>query len=108
VAFARLADFAQLGLRRVLGVSSWWPWLLASPRLRSHCVVDEAIFRGARAAVIPQTIFAQPEVGEAGLRLMITAVVATTIGKLLSSPLFQTLAQGYEEREQCSAAMDVE
>src|ERR1700728_4662258 len=29
VAFARLADVAQLGLRRLLVIASWCPWILA-------------------------------------------------------------------------------
>src|SRR3984957_17260360 len=76
VAFARLADVAQLGLRRLLVISPWWPWLLAP--LGFFCIawLTRRYFRGAEGSGIPQTIFAlRPDAGETGLRLLEPHVV---------------------------------
>jgi H+/Cl- antiporter ClcA len=77
VAFARLADWTQLGLRRLLVVSPWWPWLLAPVGFGGIAWLTRRYFRGAEGSGIPQSIFAlQPESGEAGLPLMRPHVVA--------------------------------
>jgi H+/Cl- antiporter ClcA len=77
VAFARLADLAQLGLRRLLVFSPWWPWLLAPLGFAGIAWLTRRYFRGAEGSGIPQTIFAlQPDAGEAGLRLLKPHIVA--------------------------------
>ncbi|MDB6090704.1 MAG: chloride channel protein [Gammaproteobacteria bacterium] len=77
VAFARLADIAQLGLRRLLLVSSWWPWLLAPLGFCCIAWLTRKFFRGAEGSGIPQTIFVlQPQTGEGALRLLKPHVVA--------------------------------
>ena len=76
VAFARLADVAQLGLRRLLVISPWWPWLLAP--LGFFCIawLTRRYFRGAEGSGIPQAIFAlKPDSGETGLHLLKPHVV---------------------------------
>lgn len=81
VAFARLADVAQLGLRRLLVISPWWPWVLAP--LGFFCVawLTRRYFRGAEGSGIPQTIFAlKPDSGEAGLRLLKPHIV---VGRMI-------------------------
>jgi len=81
VAFARLADVAQLGLRRLLVISPWWPWLLAP--LGFFCIawLTRRYFRGAEGSGIPQTIFAlKPDSGETGLRLLKPHVV---VGRMI-------------------------
>lgn len=81
VAFARLADVAQLALRRLLVVSPWWPWLLAPLGFGVIAWLTRRFFRGAEGSGIPQTIFVlQPEVGEKGLRLLKPHVV---IGRMV-------------------------
>jgi H+/Cl- antiporter ClcA len=77
VAFARLADLAQLGLRRLLGVSAWWPWILAPLGFGVVAWVTRRFFRGAEGSGIPQAIFAlQPDAGEKGAQLLKPRVVA--------------------------------
>jgi H+/Cl- antiporter ClcA len=67
VAFAWLADFAQAALRRVLGVSTWWPWLLAPLGFFGIAWLTQRYFRGAEGSGIPQTIFAlRPNAGAQG------------------------------------------
>lgn len=81
VAFARLADVAQLGLRRLLVISPWWPWLLAP--LGFFCIawLTRRYFRGAEGSGIPQTIFAlKPDSGETGLRLLKPHIV---VGRMI-------------------------
>ena len=81
VAFARLADVAQLGLRRLLVISPWWPWLLAPPGFFCIAWLTRRYFRGAEGSGIPQTIFAlKPDSGEAGLRLLKPHVV---VGRMI-------------------------
>jgi H+/Cl- antiporter ClcA len=81
VAFARLADVAQLGLRRLLLGWPWWPWLLAPLGFCAVAWLTRRFFRGAEGSGIPQTIFAlRPEVGEAGLRLLRPHVV---VGRMI-------------------------
>jgi H+/Cl- antiporter ClcA len=76
VVFARLADVAQLGLRRLLVISPWWPWLLAPPGFFCIAWLTRRYFRGAEGSGIPQTIFAlKPDSGETGLRLLEPHVV---------------------------------
>lgn len=81
VAFARLADVAQLGLRRLLVISPWWPWLLAPPGFFTVAWLTRRYFRGAEGSGIPQTIFAlKPESGETGWRLLAPRVV---VGRMI-------------------------
>src|ERR1700677_2739029 len=81
VAFARLADLAQLGLRRLLGLSPWWPWLLAPLGFCGIAWLTRRYFRGAEGSGIPQSIFAlQPDSGEKGLLLLRPHVV---VGRMI-------------------------
>jgi H+/Cl- antiporter ClcA len=76
VLFARLADLAQLGLRKLLLVLPWCPWVLAPLGFCGLAWLTRRFFRGAEGSGIPQTIFAlQPESGEAGLKLLQPHVV---------------------------------
>lgn len=76
VAFAKIADFAQLGLRRLLGISTAIPWLLTP---LGFCVIawlTRRYFKGAEGSGIPQTIFAiRADSGELGDRFLRPAVV---------------------------------
>src|SRR3984885_10490329 len=58
VSFAGLADVAQTALRRLVGVSPWWPWLLAPLGFFGIAWITQRYFRGAEGSGIPQTIFA--------------------------------------------------
>jgi H+/Cl- antiporter ClcA len=81
VLFARMADVAQLGLRRLLVISPWWPCLLAPPGFFGVAWLTRRYFHGAEGSGIPQTIFAaKPESGEAGLRLLRPHVV---VGRMI-------------------------
>lgn len=76
VVFARLADLAQLGLRWMLAMWHWWPWLLAPLGFAGVAWLTRRYFRGAEGSGIPQTIFVlQPEAGDDALRLMRPHVV---------------------------------
>jgi H+/Cl- antiporter ClcA len=81
VAFARLADLAQLGLRRLLSFSPWWPWLLAPLGFCGIAWLTRRYFRGAEGSGIPQSIFAlQPDSGEKGLLLLRPHIV---VGRMI-------------------------
>jgi H+/Cl- antiporter ClcA len=81
VLFAKMADVAQLGLRRLLVTSPWWPWLLAPPGFFGVAWLTRRYFHGAEGSGIPQTIFAaKPDSGEAGLRLLKPHVV---VGRMI-------------------------
>jgi H+/Cl- antiporter ClcA len=88
VGFAGLADVAQTALRRLIGVASWCPWLLAPIGFFAIAWVTRRYFRGAEGSGIPQTIFAlRPHAGEQGERFLkpsvvIGRVVLATIGLL--------------------------
>jgi H+/Cl- antiporter ClcA len=76
VAFAELADVAQTALRRILGVSRWWPWLLAPAGFFAITWVTQRYFRGAEGSGIPQTIFAlRPNAGAQGEAVLKPLVV---------------------------------
>jgi H+/Cl- antiporter ClcA len=76
VAFAKIADVAQLGLRRIVGVHSWAPWLLAPVGFFVIAWLTRRYFRGAEGSGIPQTIFAlRADSGEAGELLLKPRVV---------------------------------
>jgi H+/Cl- antiporter ClcA len=76
VLFARLADLAQLGLRKLLVVAPWCPWVLAPLGFCGLAWLTRRFFRGAEGSGIPQTIFAaQPDAGEAGEKLLKPHVV---------------------------------
>jgi H+/Cl- antiporter ClcA len=71
-----MADIAQLGLRRLVEVWPWWPWVLAPPGFVLIAWLTRRYFRGAEGSGIPQTIFAlKPDAGEAGERLLKPHVV---------------------------------
>lgn len=76
VAFAKIADFAQLGLRRLLGISTAIPWLLAPLGFCAIAWLTRRYFKGAEGSGIPQTIFAiRTGSGELGERFLRPAVV---------------------------------
>lgn len=76
VGFAGLADVAQTALRRLIGVASWCPWLLAPIGFFAIAWVTRRYFRGAEGSGIPQTIFAlRPHAGEQGERFLKPSVV---------------------------------
>ncbi len=66
VGFAKIADLAQLGLRRLLGISTALPWLPAPVGFFAIAWLTRRYFRGAGA-----------------------------ISRLISRPLYQTLADRY-------------
>ena len=77
VAFARLADWAQLGLRRLTSEWHGMPWVLAPLGFGGIAWLTRRYFRGAEGSGIPQAIYAlQPDSGDVGLRLMRLPVVA--------------------------------
>jgi Voltage gated chloride channel len=65
LAFAWLADATHALLRRVLGHSPWWPWLLAPLGFGVITWLTRRFFCGAEGSGIPQTIFAlKPDTAE--------------------------------------------
>jgi chloride channel protein, CIC family len=69
VAFAKLADLALVGLRHLLYLSPWLPWISAPVGFFCIAWLTQRFFRGAEGSDIPQTIFAlRADAGEAGLR----------------------------------------
>jgi H+/Cl- antiporter ClcA len=81
VAFAKLADVAQLGLRRLLGLAHWCPWILAPLGFCGIAWLTRRYFRGAEGSGIPQSIFAlMPDSGEKGLLLLRPRVV---VGRMI-------------------------
>src|SRR5579871_4623416 len=71
VAFAKIADYAQLGLRRLLAVSPYFPWLLAPLGFCLIAWLTQRYFKGAEGSGIPQTIFAiRAESGELGRKFL--------------------------------------
>jgi H+/Cl- antiporter ClcA len=81
VAFARLADVAQLGLQRLLALWAGWPWLLAPLGFAGIAWLTRKYFRGAEGSGIPQAIFAlQSQSGATGLHLLRPHVV---VGRML-------------------------
>ena len=81
VAFARAADLAQLGLRKLVEIWPWWPWVLAPPGFFVIAWLTRRYFRGAEGSGIPQTIFTlKPDTGEAGAQLLKVHVV---IGRMV-------------------------
>jgi H+/Cl- antiporter ClcA len=76
VGFAKIADLAQLGLRRLLGVSPAIVWLLAPLGFGAIALLTRRYFKGAEGSGIPQTIFAiRAESGELGELFLRPAVV---------------------------------
>jgi H+/Cl- antiporter ClcA len=76
VAFAKIADLAQFGLRRLLGISTALPWLLAPVGFFVIAWLTRRYFRGAEGSGIPQTIYAQrADSGEKGLAFLAPRVV---------------------------------
>jgi H+/Cl- antiporter ClcA len=88
VGFAGLADVAQAGLRRLIGVAWWSPWVLAPAGFFVIAWLTRRYFRGAEGSGIPQTIFAlranAGRQGEAFLkpRVVIGRVALAGIGLL--------------------------
>jgi H+/Cl- antiporter ClcA len=81
VAFAKIADVAQGGLKRLLGIAPWTPWVLAPVGFFVIAWLTGRYFRGAEGSGIPQTIFAiRPESGELGQTFLRPRVV---IGRVL-------------------------
>jgi H+/Cl- antiporter ClcA len=81
VAFARMADVAQLGLRRLVVISPWWPWILAPVGFCGIAWLTRRYFRGAEGSGIPQSIFAlKPDSGEKGLLLLRPHIV---VGRMI-------------------------
>jgi H+/Cl- antiporter ClcA len=76
VAFAKIADLSQLGLRKLLGFSTAVPWILAPVGFFVIAWLTRRYFRGAEGSGIPQTIYAQrPDSGEIGLLFLKWRVV---------------------------------
>jgi len=88
VAFAKLADVSQLGLRRLLAVLPWAAWVLAPLGFFVIAWATRRWFRGAEGSGIPQTIFAaRPESGALGglflkPRVVVGRVVLAALGLL--------------------------
>src|ERR1700722_11869596 len=76
VAFAKIADLAQWGLRRMLAWSPAVPWILAPVGFFAIAWLTRRYFRGAEGSGIPQTIFAQrPDSGDKGRLFLAPRVV---------------------------------
>ena len=81
VAFARLADLAQAGLRALTGTSSLWPWLAAPLGFAAIAWLTRRYFRGAEGSGIPQTIYTlRPDASPAAEQLLRLHVV---VGRVL-------------------------
>jgi H+/Cl- antiporter ClcA len=81
VAFAKIADVAQWGLKRLLGLAPWTPWVLAPVGFFVIAWLTRRYFRGAEGSGIPQTIFAiRADSGELGQMFLRPRVV---IGRVL-------------------------
>ena len=81
VAFAKIADLAQWGLRRMLAWSPAVPWVLAPVGFFAIAWLTRRYFRGAEGSGIPQTIFAQrPDSGDKGRLFLAPRVV---VGRVL-------------------------
>jgi H+/Cl- antiporter ClcA len=76
VAFAKIADLAQYGLRRMLEWSPLIPWILAPTGFIAIAWLTRRYFRGAEGSGIPQTIYAQrPDSGDTGRHFLEPRVV---------------------------------
>jgi len=85
VAFAKIADLAQWGLKRLLNESAVLPWVLAPLGFFSIAWLTRRFFRGAEGSGIPQTIFAiRADSGELGERFMRPVVV---VGRVILAGL---------------------
>jgi H+/Cl- antiporter ClcA len=81
VAFAKLADIAQLLLRRLVGASEWWPWLTAPCGFAAIAWLTRRYFAGAEGSGIPQTIFAlRADSGARGQQFLRPKVVIGRVG----------------------------
>ena len=81
VAFAKIADLSQLGLRRLTGFYPWAPWALAPVGFFVIAWLTRRYFRGAEGSGIPQTIFAlRADSGATGEMLLKPRVV---LGRVL-------------------------
>jgi len=76
VGFAKIADLAQGGLKRLLAVTPLAPWVIAPLGFFAIAWLTRRYFRGAEGSGIPQTIFAiRHESGELGELFMKPLVV---------------------------------
>jgi H+/Cl- antiporter ClcA len=88
VGFAKIADAAQIALRRMTAAFAPTPWILAPIGFFAIAWLTRRFFRGAEGSGIPQTIFAQrPDAGEIGQlflkpRVVVGRVVLAGIGLL--------------------------
>ena len=88
VAFAKIADVSQLGLRRLVEVHSWAVWLLAPLGFFVIAWLTRRYFAGAEGSGIPQTIFTlRTDSGQIGRmllrpRVVIGRVVLAAVGLL--------------------------
>jgi H+/Cl- antiporter ClcA len=81
VAFAKIADLAQWGLKRLIAFFPYGPWLLAPLGFCAIAWLTRRYFRGAEGSGIPQTIFAiRSESGALGETFMRPMVV---VGRVL-------------------------
>jgi H+/Cl- antiporter ClcA len=81
VGFAKIADLAQLGLRRATGAVPWIVWVLAPCGFAGIAWLTRRFFRGAEGSGIPQTIFAlRADSGEIGTLLLRPRVVMGRVG----------------------------
>jgi H+/Cl- antiporter ClcA len=81
VAFAAIADWAQLGLRHLMAFWKWWPWVAAPLGFFGIAWLTQRFFPGAEGSGIPQTIFAmRPDSGAAGVAVLRVRVV---VGRVL-------------------------
>jgi H+/Cl- antiporter ClcA len=76
VGFAKLADLAQFGLRKLVGISPAITWITAPLGFFIIAWLTRRFFAGAEGSGIPQTIFAQrPDSGAKGLEFLAPRVV---------------------------------
>jgi H+/Cl- antiporter ClcA len=103
VAFAKIADVAQWGLKRVIGIAPWTPWVLAPAGFFVIAWLARRYFRGAEGSGIPQTIFAiradsgelgqmflrpQVVIGREGPTVHVGAVIVNSVGRLMPGRRF--------------------
>jgi H+/Cl- antiporter ClcA len=81
VAFAKIADMAQGGLKRLIGISPLFPWVMAPLGFCAIAWLTRRYFRGAEGSGIPQTIFAiRQDSGELGRAFLKPWVVIGRVG----------------------------
>jgi len=88
VAFARLAELAQLGLHRLLRSSALWPLLLSPLGFLVIVWLTRRYFRGAEGSGIPQTIYALQAEGDSAAPLLMRGRIVTARVLLAGAGLF--------------------